>query len=102
MLKNRPRSASSPMADPPPVGGHTGATTLPMTRPSDWTFSANLFRSSSVESMSTWGALRKRSTPSNRTPSTSAAAVQSSMVSRSMKGSSASGPFPTTPGQPAL
>ena len=44
---------------------------------------------------------RNRSTPSNRTPSTSAAAVRSSMVSRSMGGSE-SGPLPTSPGHMAL
>ena len=42
------------------VGGQTGATTEPMTRFRDFTFSASAFRSSSEASMSTWGAKRKR------------------------------------------
>ena len=51
--------------------------------------------------MLTCGANRKRSTPSNLMPSTSAAAVRSSIVSRSMAGSDPS-PLPTTPGHAAL
>ena len=58
--------------------------------------------SSSDESISTCGANRKRSTPSKRTPSTSALAVRSSIVSRSMNGSASGEPLPTTPGQAAL
>ena len=57
--------------------------------------------SSSSESMLVWGSERNRSTPSNRTPLTWAAAVRSSMVSRSMGGSE-SGPLPTNPGHIAL
>ena len=55
-----------------------------------------------MESMSTCGANRNRSTPSNLTPSTSAFAVRSSIVSRSMDGSASGEPLPTTPGQAAL
>src|SRR5688572_24898607 len=51
--------------------------------------------------MSTCGSKRKRSTPSNRVPSTLAAAVRSSIVSRSIGGSE-SGPLPTSPGHIAL
>ena len=93
--------ASSPIADPPPVGGQTGATTEPTTRPRERTFSANAARSLSVASMLTCGSNRNRSTPSNRAPPTLAAAVRSSIVSRSI-GGSPSPPLPTTPGQAAL
>jgi hypothetical protein len=72
-----------------------------MARPREETFSARALSPSSSMSMSMCGANRKRSTPSNLTPSTSAAAVKSSMVSSSIGGSE-SGPFPTTPGQAAL
>src|SRR3954452_23272626 len=51
--------------------------------------------------MLTWGSKRNRSTPSNLWPSTSAAAVRSSMVSSPI-GGSLSSPLPTTPGQAAL
>ena len=37
---NRLRSSSLPIAEPPPVGGHTGATTEPTTKPFDRTLSA--------------------------------------------------------------
>ena len=80
------RSSSSPMAEPPPVGGQTGATTEPIDEAlRDVTLSASFLRSSSVASMLTCGSKRKRSTPSNLTPLTSAAAVRSSIVSRSMQ-----------------
>src|SRR5215472_13167008 len=69
------RSCSDPIAEPPPVGGQTGATS---------------------------GAKRKRSTPSKRMPSTSAAAVRLSMVSRSIAGSLPGPPLPTRPGHMAL
>ena len=55
----------SPIADPPPVGGQTGATSEPTTRPFARILSASRFRSSSVESMLTCGSKRNRSTPSN-------------------------------------
>ncbi len=90
-----------PIAEPPPVGGQTGATTVPITSFRARALSASRLMSSSVASMSTCGAKRNRSKPSNLTPSTSAAAVRSSIVSRSI-GGSASGPLPTTPGQAAL
>src|SRR5947209_10088761 len=96
------RSASEPIAEPPPVGGQTGATTEPITSLRERTLSASFLRSSSDESMSTCGANRNRSTPSNLTPSTCALAVRSSMVSSSMNGSAPAEPLPTTPGQAAL
>ncbi len=89
------------MAEPPPVGGQTGATTEPTTKPWDLIFLARASRSASVESMFTCGSNRNRSTPSNFWPSTSAAAVRSSIVSRPIGGSLPS-PLPTTPGQAAL
>ena len=58
----------SPIAEPPPVGGHTGATTDPTTSPLPRILSASRFRSSSVESMLTCGSNRNRSTPSNFAP----------------------------------
>ena len=64
-------------------------------------FDASSSNCSSVESMLTCGSNRKRSTPSNRCPFTSAAAVSSSIVSRPIGGSLPS-PLPTTPGQAAL
>ena len=99
--RKRARSAASPMAEPPPVGGQTGATSDPARSPLEASLSARRARSSSEESISVCGRDRKRSTPSKRTPSTSAAAVRFSMVSRSMGGSE-SGPFPTSPGHMAL
>ncbi len=101
---NALRSASVPMADPPPVGGHTGATIDPINRPRFATESRSFLRSSSVESISVCGSDRNKSTPSNLTPSTSAAAVRSSIVSRSMGGSAPgpSPPLPTRPGHIAL
>src|ERR1035438_967381 len=51
--------------------------------------------------MPTCGSNRKRSTPSNRAPLASAAAVRRSMGSRPMGGSE-SGPLPTRPGHMAL
>ena len=95
------RSSSLPIAEPPPVGGHTGATSDPTTRLRDATWSASRFRSSSDASMLTCGSKRKRSTPSNFTPPTFAAAVRFSIVSRSIGGSE-SGPLPTSPGHMAL
>ena len=95
------RSSSLPIAEPPPVGGHTGATSDPTTRLREATWSARRFRSSSDESMLTCGSKRKRSTPSNFTPPTLAAAVRFSIVSRSIGGSE-SGPLPTSPGHMAL
>ena len=100
-VRNAARSASLPMAEPPPVGGHTGATREPARSPLAARFSARRARSSSEESISVCGSERKRSTPSNRTPSTAAAAVRFSMVSRSIGGSE-SGPLPTSPGHMAL
>jgi hypothetical protein len=91
----------SPIADPPPVGGQTGATTEPTTNPFEAILSATRFKSSSLMSMLMCGSKRKMSTPSNFTPLTSAFAVRSSMVSRSMAGSE-SGPLPTRPGHMAL
>src|SRR5260370_3669944 len=73
-----------------------------MTRFFARTLSANRFRSSSEESISTCGAKRKRSTPANFVPFTAAAAVRFSIVSRSINGSPPSDPLPTTPGQAAL
>ena len=89
------------MAEPPPVGGQTGATTEPITRLRWRALSASAFSSSSEASMLTCGSNRNRSKPSNLTPSTSAAAVRSSIVSSGIGGSE-SGPLPTTPGQAAL
>src|SRR4051794_14708749 len=99
---NLRRSSALPIAEPPPVGGHTGAPTEPMTRLRACTLSASRLRSSSPASMLTCGSNRKRSTPSNLTPSTAALAVRSSIVSRSMNGSAPADPLPTTPGQAAL
>src|SRR5687768_13904142 len=100
-VRKRLRSSLLPIADPPPVGGHTGATSEPTTNPRFRMLSASRFNASRSESMSTCGSNRKRSTPSNRAPSTSAAAVRSSIVSRSIGGSE-SGPLPTRPGHIAL
>ncbi len=96
------RSSSFPIADPPPVGGHTGATSEPTTRPFPRILSASRLRSSSVESMLTCGSNRNRSTPSNRLPFDRAAAVRSSIVSRSIGGSAPGPPLPTRPGHIAL
>ena len=96
------RSSASPMAEPPPVGGQTGATTEPMTNPLAQILSASFFKPFSSMSMLTWGSKRNRSTPSNLTPLTSALAVRSSMVSRSMQGSAPGLPLPTKPGHMAL
>src|SRR4029077_3437370 len=74
----------------------------PITSPLAATLSASVLRSLSDESMSTCGAKRNKSTPSNFVPFTSAAAVRLSIVSRSMNGSPPSEPLPTTPGQAAL
>jgi hypothetical protein len=101
LLEELRAASSSSIAEPPPVGGQTGPTTEPISRPRDRTRSASAFIASALASMSTWGANRNRSTPSNFTPSTSAAAVRSSIVSRSIAGSEPS-PLPTTPGQAAL
>src|SRR5689334_22278732 len=47
------RSVSLPIADPPPVGGHTGATSDPTARPLDEILSDSAFRSLSLASMLT-------------------------------------------------
>ena len=95
------RCVSSPMAEPPPVPPQTGATSEPAFRFFDANFPASAWRSSSDESMSVCGSDRNRSTPSNPTPSTRAAAVRFSIVSKSIGGSEP-GPFPTSPGHIAL
>src|SRR5262245_57526474 len=95
-------SVSLPIADPPPVGGHTGATSDPTARPFDPILSASAFRSLSLASMLTCGSKRNRSTPSNFVPSTFALAVRSSIVSRSIAGSAPGLPLPTRPGHIAL
>src|SRR5262249_49530546 len=91
-----------PIAQPPPVGGHTGATTDPTTKPFAAILSANCLIPPSSISMLVCGSKRNRSTPSKRMPSTSAFAVRSSMVSRSMQGSAPGLPLPTRPGHMAL
>src|SRR3954466_2365248 len=96
------RSSSLPIADPPPVGGHTGATRDPTASPLLRILSARRFRSSSVESMLTCGSNRNRSTPSNVVPCDEALAVISSIVSRSIGGSAPGPPLPTSPGHIAL
>src|SRR5258705_13612875 len=48
---NSARSSLLPMADPPPVGGQTGATTEPTTKPFARILSASRFNSSSLASM---------------------------------------------------
>src|SRR5580704_6865033 len=48
---NRCRSSAPPMADPPPVGGQTGATTDPTRRFLEAILAASSFNSSSVESI---------------------------------------------------
>ena len=96
------RSSSLPIAEPPPVGGQTGATTDPTARPFPRILSASRFRSSSVESMLTCGSNRNRSTPSNFAPPDFAFAVMSSIVSRSIGGSAPGPPLPTSPGHIAL
>jgi len=100
-VRKRLRSSSVPIAEPPPVGGQTGATSDPTTKPRRPMRSASRSRSPRLASMSTCGSNRKRSTPSKRTPFTLAAAVRSSIVSRSIGGSE-SGPLPTSPGHIAL
>src|SRR5205823_12734722 len=101
-LRNDVRSSSLPIADPPPVGGHTGATSDPTTRLFDRILSASRLRSSFDESMLTCGSNRKRSTPSNFVPFTGAPAVRFSIVSRSIGGSAPGPPLPTRPGHIAL
>ncbi len=93
--RNLARPSPGSIAEPPPVGGQTGATTEPIISPRAPALSASALISSSVASMLTCGRNRKRSNPSNLTPSTSAAAVRSSIVSRSIGGSGAF-PLPTT------
>jgi len=97
----RARCAASPIAEPPPTGGHTGATMEPITRSFARTLSASAFSSSSDASMLVCGSAAKMSMPSNFWPFTSAAAVSSSIVSRLIGGSD-SGPLPTRPGHIAL
>ena len=101
MSTKRWRSVSLPIAEPPPTGGHTGATTEPTSRFFAAILSASLLISSFEESMLVCGSARKRSTPSNLMPPTSVAAVRSSISSRPIGGSEA-GPLPTRPGHIAL
>ena len=92
----------SPIAEPPPVGGHTGATTEPTTNPSRANLVAQPLQivvgridadvrveQKQIDAVE----LRRRST--------SALAVRSSIVSRSIGGSEP-GPLPTSPGHIAL
>ena len=81
------RSSSLPIAEPPPVGGQTGATKDPTASPFAAILSASRFNSAPVASMLTCGSKRNRSTPSNATPLTDVFAVRSSIVSRSIGGS---------------
>ncbi len=97
MPVKRARSSALPIADPPPTGGHTGATTEPTSRFLERILSASRLMSSVPDSMLVWGSARKRSTPSNFTPSIAAAAVKSSIVSRSIAGSAPGLPLPTRP-----
>ena len=97
----RRRSPSLPMAEPPPNGGHTGATTEPTSRFFAAILSASLLISSLEESMLVCGSARKRSTPSNFVFSIPAAAVKSSISLRPIGGSEF-GPLPTSPGHIAL
>ena len=76
-------------------------TNLPISRFLENALSAIAFISSSDASIFICGSNRKRSNPSNLTPSISAFAVSSIMVSIEIGGSE-SGPLPTTPGQEAL
>src|SRR5690606_26137658 len=78
-----------------------GATKDPMFRLRPDTLSASRLIPSSDISRSKCGSNTPISTPSNLTPSTSAAAVISNIVSNGITGSE-SGPFPTMPGQVAL
>src|SRR5216117_4616795 len=96
------RSSSLPIAEPPPVGGQTGATSDPTTNSFAAILSASCCNSARVASMLTCGSKRNRSTPSNLTPSTDALAVKSSIVSRSIAGSAPGLPLPTRPGHIAL
>src|SRR6266545_5887630 len=101
-LRNAPRSPLPPMADPPPVGGQTGATSDPTSSPFPPIFSVSRFRSSSAASMLTCGSNKNKSTPSNRAPFARAAAVRFNIVSRSIGGSAPGPPLPTRPGHMAL
>ena len=94
----RPRRARSRRRSAP----RSGATTEPTTKPLAAILSAIVFKSSSLISILICGSNRKISTPSNLTPSTSAAAVRSSIVSRSSEGSAPGEPLPTRPGHMAL
>ena len=96
------RSSSVPIADPPPVGGHTGATSEPTANPFEPIVSARRAMSAALASMLTCGSKRNRSTPSNFRPSTAVLAVRSSIVSRSIVGSAPGLPLPTSPGHIAL
>src|SRR5690606_31066926 len=78
-----------------------GATKDPMFRLRPDTLSASRLIPSSDISRSKCGSNTPISTPSNLTPSTSAAAVISNIVSNGITGSE-SGPFPIMPGQVAL
>jgi hypothetical protein len=95
-------ASGPPKAVSPTVPGHTGATSEPTASPFAAILSAITLRSSSEMSMFVCGSKRKRSTPSNFVPFTSACAVMSSIVSRSMNGSAPGLPLPTRPGHMAL
>ena len=82
-------------------GGQTGATTCRSPGSAPRALSASAFDRRRSSRCRCAASKRNRSKPSNRTPSTSAAAVRSSIVSRSI-GGSASCPLPTTPGHAAL
>ncbi len=96
-------SSAPPMADPPPVGGQTGATTDPTSRPkrahlvgqSRQVVIARIdadvrFEQEQIHAIELHAIVHSR-----------AAAVRWSMVSRSIGGSE-SGPLPTRPGHMAL
>ena len=91
------RASLSPIAFPAQIG----ATKLPISNPCAATLSAKAFAPSLPLSMSKCGGNKPISTPSNFTPSTSAAAVMANMLSNEITGSE-SGPFPTIPGHVAL
>jgi len=92
------RSGSLPIAEPPPVGGQTGATSEPITSLRERTFSARRLRSSSVESISTCVRTRTIDAVELRAVHLGRR-VRSSIVSRLMGGSE-SGPFPRRPARP--
>ena len=102
MVRNCLRSASEPIAEPPPAPAQIGATKEPTARPWDAMWSDMRLTASRSLSMSKCGATTKRSTPSNFAPSASALAVRVSSVSSGMIGSESGAPFPTMPGHMAL